>query len=69
MTALLNDRDYHRPRAKERLFLAGAPTPPLKISRKVAGGAYDVMPVGERTRKVIEILEGTRLFLNVDEVY
>jgi hypothetical protein len=68
--ARLNDRDYHRPRTRERLLLADAPTPPLKISKRVAGGTpYDVMPVAERTKKVIQILEGTRLFLNLGEVY
>jgi hypothetical protein len=41
----------------------------LSIARHTAGEAdYNVAEVGEKSRRVIEILEGTRLFLKVDEI-
>jgi hypothetical protein len=43
--------------------------PSLRTARKTAGEAqYNVSEVGEKSKRVIEILEGTRLFLFVSEV-
>jgi hypothetical protein len=66
---LLGDRSYRRPPQRKRLLLAQQPTAPLRIAQKVAGErAHDVIPVGPQMKQIIDILEGTRLLLHVEEV-
>jgi hypothetical protein len=66
---LRHERVYQRPRQRTRILPADAPTPELKIAKwTIAERDYDVMTVGEPTKRVIDILESTRLFLNVNEV-
>jgi hypothetical protein len=63
------DRGYHRRPEAVRLLLAHEDTPPLKIAKEtVAEQDYDVVHVGEPTKRVIKILEDTRLFLDVRQV-
>ena len=51
------------------MLLAHQQTPAARVARKVAGEAeYNVAEVGENSKRVIEILEGTKLFLLVDQV-
>jgi hypothetical protein len=58
-----------RPLGRNRILLADDPMPPLKIAKwTVAEKDYDVIHVGERTREVIDLLQGARVFLVVDEV-
>jgi hypothetical protein len=60
---------YRRPPERRRLLLAHERMPSLRTARKTAGEAqYNVSEVGEKSKRVIEILEGTRLFLFVSEV-
>jgi hypothetical protein len=63
------DMDYHRRPEAVRLLLAHEDTPPLKIDKEtVAEQDYDVVHVGEPTKRVVQILEDTRLFLDVRQV-
>jgi len=60
---------YRRPPGRRRLLLAQNPTPTARVARKVAGETeYNVAEVGEKSKRVIEVLEETRLFLAVNEV-
>jgi hypothetical protein len=66
---IAGDTEYRSPRPRIRLLLARETTPKLKIAQGVAGErVYDRMDVGERTKRVIALLERTRLFLWVDAV-
>jgi hypothetical protein len=62
-------KGYRRPAERRQLLLARQQAPRVPIARKIAGDAeYNVAKAGEKSKRVIEILEGTRLFLVVDEV-
>jgi len=55
---------------RNRILLADTPMPPLKIANwTVAERDYDFMSIGEPTKEVIKVLESTRVFLDVGEVY
>jgi hypothetical protein len=62
---------WRRPSAgRNRILLADAPMPPLKVANwTVAERDYDRMNIGDPTKEVIEILQSTRLFLAVGEVF
>jgi hypothetical protein len=62
-------KGYRRRPERRRLLLAQHQTPTARVARKVAGESeYNVAEIGEKSKRVIEILEGTRLFLAVSEV-
>jgi hypothetical protein len=60
---------WRRPVGRNRILLADAPMPSLKIARwTIAERDYDIMNIGEPTKQVIEILQSARLFLDTTEV-
>jgi hypothetical protein len=62
-------KGYRRPPERRRLLLAPQQGPTARVARKVAGESeYNLAEIGEKSKRVIEILEGTRLFLAVNEV-
>jgi hypothetical protein len=70
--ALLDaDRRYRRDRARgRRILFARDPMPPRKIDQRVAGERpYDVMGIGEETKKILGLLEGSTIYLDPGEVH
>src|SRR5262249_16187789 len=60
---------YKRPADRRRVLLATAPTPPRLIDRETfCEKDYDVMMIGEPTERVLQLLEGARLFIDVEQV-
>lgn len=61
-----NYRRYDRP---NRILLASAPEPRLRVAKKVAGGrAYQIAEPGPRAREVIQWLQSTTLWLDTAAV-
>jgi hypothetical protein len=66
---ILADLNYKRPAGRRRVLLADAPTPTRLIDREtVCEADYDVVTIGEPTERVLQLLEGARLFLDVERV-
>jgi hypothetical protein len=66
---ILADVKYKRPAGRRRVLLADAPTPRRRIDREtVCEEDYDVVTIGESTEHVLQLLEGARLFIDVERV-
>jgi hypothetical protein len=63
---ILADPHYKRPRGRNRVLPADAPTPPRVIDRKtIAEKDYDAVTIGAPTEHVLQLLERARLFVDV----
>lgn len=66
---ILADPDYKRLRSRNRVLLADAQTPRRVIDREtIAEKDYDVVTIGEPTKRVLQLLEGARLFVDVERL-
>jgi hypothetical protein len=66
---ILAEPSYKRPANRRRVLLATAPTPPRLIDRETfCEKDYDMVTIGEPTERVLQLLEGARLFIDVERV-
>jgi hypothetical protein len=66
---ILADPQYKRPRGRNRVLRADAPTPRRVIDREtIAEKDHDVATIGEPTERVLQLLEGARLFVDVERL-
>jgi hypothetical protein len=66
---ILADLNYKRPAGRSRVLLAAAPPPPRVIDHEtICEKDYDVAAIGAPTERVLQLLEGARLFIHVERV-
>jgi len=66
---ILADPDYKRSRGRNRVLPGDVPTPPRVIDcETIAEKDCDVVTIGEPTEHVLQLLEGARLFVDVERL-